>query len=115
MFSRELRLPSFGECSKSFPGIRSAQRSDSNFRFERKTSFEVCLSPLPDQSLHVPKAGRTTFAESTTIGPGFGDQHLVVNDVIDQPPRLRSEEQPSELQSLMRLSYAVFRLKKQNN
>src|SRR3546814_5241533 len=28
--------------------------------------------------------------------------------------RRRSEEHPSELQSLMRISYAVFRLKKQN-
>src|SRR3546814_5915335 len=29
--------------------------------------------------------------------------------------RLRSEEHTSELQSLMRISYAVFRLKKKNN
>src|SRR3546814_7252188 len=30
-------------------------------------------------------------------------------------PRLRSEEHPSELQSLMRISYAVFCLKKKKN
>src|SRR3546814_5355890 len=30
----------------------------------------------------------------------------------DQPPTLRSEEHTSELQSLMRISYAVFCLKK---
>src|SRR3546814_4523902 len=30
----------------------------------------------------------------------------------DPPPRLRSEEHTSELQSLMRISYAVFCLKK---
>src|SRR3546814_8668746 len=30
-------------------------------------------------------------------------------------PRLRSEEHTSELQSLMRISYAVFCLKKKNN
>src|SRR3546814_10009676 len=31
------------------------------------------------------------------------------------PPRPRSEEHTSELQSLMRISYAVFCLKKKNN
>src|SRR3546814_4468464 len=31
------------------------------------------------------------------------------------PPQCRSEEHTSELQSLMRISYAVFCLKKQNN
>src|SRR3546814_2521520 len=34
--------------------------------------------------------------------------------LVDQYPR-RSEEHTSELQSLMRNSYAVFRLKKKNN
>src|SRR3546814_3958729 len=32
-----------------------------------------------------------------------------------EPQRLRSEEHTSELQSLMRISYAVFCLKKKNN
>src|SRR3546814_7400270 len=33
---------------------------------------------------------------------------------IDRPAQARSEEHTSELQSLMRISYAVFSLKKQN-
>src|SRR3546814_4716564 len=33
---------------------------------------------------------------------------------IPEPPRERSEEHTSELQSLMRISYAVFCLKKKN-
>src|SRR3546814_6752669 len=38
------------------------------------------------------------------------------NCVASEPATLpRSEEQTSELQSLMRISYAVFRLKKKNN
>src|SRR3546814_5682853 len=38
----------------------------------------------------------------------------LVADILQQRqlPRLRSEEHTSELQSLMRISYAVFRLKK---
>src|SRR3546814_8486146 len=41
---------------------------------------------------------------------GFGDQDV---DRLD-PAVLRSEEHTSELQSLMRISYAVFCLKKKN-
>src|SRR3546814_8359676 len=34
---------------------------------------------------------------------------------VEHPGRVRSEEHTSELQSLMRISYAVFCLKKKNN
>src|SRR3546814_9619991 len=57
----------------------------------------------------------------------FGRQHVdggdlgvvrVLGVVVVEPfadrPNLRSEEHPSELQSLMRISYAVFCLKKKN-
>src|SRR3546814_6012923 len=44
----------------------------------------------------------------------FGD--LVAVDQVDlSVPKARSEEHTSELQSLMRISYAVFCLKKKNN
>src|SRR3546814_2755371 len=39
-------------------------------------------------------------------------QHIVVKDDLLKDPRYRSEEHTSELQSLMRISYAVFCLKK---
>src|SRR3546814_9959796 len=54
-------------------------------------------------------------------------QHRIVREYIRQHPRrsrsmrsslsagIRSEEHTSELQSLMRISYAVFCLKKKNN
>src|SRR3546814_6341367 len=35
-------------------------------------------------------------------------------DIVSSPPSQRSEEHTSELQSLMRISYAVFCLKKKN-
>src|SRR3546814_8220672 len=38
----------------------------------------------------------------------------ITNDVVSDPPVMRSEEHTSELQSLMRTSYAVFCLKKKN-
>src|SRR3546814_5251136 len=49
------------------------------------------------------------------LGPGYG---IVGSEqIVGQPlniPAIRSEEHTSELQSLMRISYAVFCLKKKN-
>src|SRR3546814_2819804 len=56
--------------------------------------------------------------DASSVGPHFG---LALPTVTWAPLkslrriRLRSEETTSELQSLMRISYAVFRLKQQNN
>src|SRR3546814_1771975 len=47
---------------------------------------------------------------------GDGDRgRVVVDRQHPAGPQLRSEEHTSELQSLMRISYAVFCLKKKNN
>src|SRR3546814_5216917 len=43
-----------------------------------------------------------------------GARYLVIGRVYDMETRQRSEEHTSELQSLMRISYAVFCLKKKN-
>src|SRR3546814_2527779 len=48
-------------------------------------------------------------------GPGDADQGVHVGAVGVHLPAVRSEEHTSELQSLMRISYAVFCLKKKNN
>src|SRR3546814_10449229 len=54
----------------------------------------------------------------TVIGPISLDLAQIVDDVTapeDQHTFLRSEEHTSELQSLMRISYAVFCLKKKKH
>src|SRR3546814_3297991 len=48
------------------------------------------------------------------LGALVGDHRLPVGLVLRLPFGLRSEEHTSELQSLMRISYAVFCLKKTN-
>src|SRR3546814_4814307 len=48
--------------------------------------------------------------EQGVVGPGGG----IVNVVVGRDHVVRSEEHTSELQSLMRISYAVFCLKKKN-
>src|SRR3546814_5199099 len=40
------------------------------------------------------------------------DRPAIIEQMIERQPALRSEEHTSELQSLMRISYAVFCLKK---
>src|SRR3546814_10505210 len=47
--------------------------------------------------------------ELQTIAPTYRDNQMTFNDTI-----YRSEEHTSELQSLMRISYAVFCLKKKS-
>src|SRR3546814_3180579 len=44
----------------------------------------------------------------------FLDQRIASTGHFDHPAKPRSEEHTSELQSLMRISYAVFCLKKKN-
>src|SRR3546814_5050031 len=66
---------------------------------------------------------RAEILETTRTGPSDGtimvdlDPDLGDDDDTDEEDDLRSEEHTSELQSLMRSSYAVFCLKKkiQNN
>src|SRR3546814_1379913 len=52
--------------------------------------------------------------EAMTQSLGFLDA-AAMKQAIDRDGRVRSEEHTYELQSLMRISYAVFGLKKKNN
>src|SRR3546814_10646801 len=71
--------------------------------FPTRRSSDLRSSPAPTKaSMRVPKrlyAGRRTRPFASAI----------------RVPAARSEEHTSELQSLMRISYAVFCLKKKNN
>src|SRR3546814_6132842 len=51
---------------------------------------------------------------SSTIASRWPDDAEFTNAILTAPIYPRSEEHTSELQSLMRLSYAVFCLKKKN-
>src|SRR3546814_7662946 len=56
------------------------------------------------------KDGRATHFRNARVANIAGAGHWVHHDRLDE----RSEEHTSELQSLMRISYAVFCLKKKN-
>src|SRR3546814_8139826 len=57
-------------------------------------------------------ADRILYREA---GAGRHDQGCLSGDAVAQCDAQRSEEHTSELQSLMRISYAVFCLKKKKN
>src|SRR3546814_2695525 len=67
-------------------------------------------------SEHVGQGGVAGVARaSLCLACGSGCGHRVEDRVLGVVGRARSEEHTSELQSLMRISYAVFCLKKKKN
>src|SRR3546814_1415954 len=109
------------------------------FFFKQKTAYEMRIS---DWSSDVCSSDLLFLDGDESPGPGLGGfdlvEELFADDALGQafrlaatrllrargsPPgaawrrfhRTRSEEHTSELQSLMRSSYAVFCLKKKNN
>src|SRR3546814_5807835 len=60
-----------------------------------------------------PRFGRGFIDEARRIGGGIARRRGRIGIVAAHRQRHRSEEHTSELQSLMRISYAVFCLKKQ--
>src|SRR3546814_9241268 len=89
-------------------------------------SSDVCSSDLPtkeavwtqqDQtaSVTLPRTGRSCGSGGTHImGSVTDEEHGNTSTNRGRIVRKRSEEHTSELQSLMRISYAVFCLKKKN-
>src|SRR3546814_8886451 len=61
-----------------------------------------------DAMPHTPHTVRPELVEGLSF-------FLANAEILSQSPRIRSEEHTSELQSLMRISYAVFCLKKKKN
>src|SRR3546814_8502820 len=86
-------------------------------------SSDVCSSDLLDSwywnagCRHHRRTRRQRFHRgiSCVAAAGFADGHPVVLSRDTAERHARSEEHTSELQSLMRISYAVFCLKKKKN
>src|SRR3546814_4365757 len=96
-------------------------------------SSDVCSSDLGDATIGLGDAGDLAVLDDgdavlpRRLGQGVGDvggiglavlgQEDAAGDAVEVQQRVhaRSEEHTSELQSLMRISYAVFCLKKKKN
>src|SRR3546814_2224596 len=70
-------------------------------------SRRFCGRPINFQSFGSRNAGFAGTGNSAAAG-------AIVANIIDRPEPARSEEHTSELQSLLRISYAVFCLKKKS-
>src|SRR3546814_9659173 len=98
--------------------VRPAQRAGA-----ARPGWSVVLSLLPQllmQFLQRPDRAAATIFQRMQQGPGAGNGGRIGHALLQRlapdrervGDRLRSEEHTSELQSLMRISYAVFCLKK---
>src|SRR3546814_9215937 len=81
------------------------------FTVEPAPLFDRRNPPLGTKHVQkVPDSDAQLVAQLANRVRAIARWHMVI-----QEPSLRSEEHTSELQSLMRISYAVFCLKKKNN
>src|SRR3546814_2017005 len=75
-------------------------------------------APFPARIAGQPRSGRAALGEGVEIGNPLDLSVQPIGPVMVHAAevlRVRSEEHTSELQSLMRISYAVFCLKKTKN
>src|SRR3546814_2367690 len=72
------------------------------------------MAALARTDVPVP-AMRLLCEDASVIGTAFYVMDFLDGRIPAEPSRKRSEEHTSELQSLMRISYAVFCLKKKKN
>src|SRR3546814_5707073 len=118
-------------CLAGFEGIPSFRQAQQDL-FDRFSETLVRLSPdfQTEKGYEIPAPGRANLSMSTAqLAERFGAVSMTLempfkdNDDLPDPDHgwspersraLRPEEHTSELQSLMRISYAVFCLKKKN-
>src|SRR3546814_4451449 len=93
--------------------------------FHLTVRFEDGSLALIELAYALPQSGKmvrriVVSGTSGTLAHDTGDDPGLMTDTTNAPPSsiedaMRSEEHTSELQSLMRISYAVFCLKKKTN
>src|SRR3546814_4395084 len=91
------------ESTAARPARRKTGKSP--HRAARPSSLSAPSAPVSMPPLVPQRRGRHKRAHGRRSRPAF----------FRRPPSRRSEEHTSELQSLMRISYAVFRLKKKKH
>src|SRR3546814_3729544 len=96
-------------CASTWCSARSVKNSKASSRKRARNSANTCISTSNDGSASsitcVGGGGSVSFNVAPTTTPSVPSEPIA---------RWRSEEHTSELQSLMRISYAVFCLKKKN-
>src|SRR3546814_9528445 len=85
-------------------------------RLFKKHGVDVEIKFIPQKERHLTVAAGATQAVATTVDTyvAWTSAGIPLTQVLLLDKSKRSEEHTSELQSLMRISYAVFCLKKKN-
>src|SRR3546814_7790131 len=101
---------------RSAPHATFASAKIAARRLPMRTWFAVTLLmstlPVAAQAAEITVDMQEADYSPAMVDAQVGDRILFVNDdVVDHEVFVRSEEHTSELQSLMRISYAVFWLK----
>src|SRR3546814_3130109 len=106
---RDLALPATAGRAR----VRSYRRTYMNRADNAPAQVAAYLQQHETKSLlRFITCGSVDDGKSTLIGRLLHDTHLLLDDQVAALESDRSEEHTSELQSLMRISYAVFCLKK---
>src|SRR3546814_9386414 len=87
-------------------GLMLGQSGNGSFAYTGLAANGSALTAMHGES------GGSGQSEGHSGGPSHGCHHSSCSQTFLVKARLRSEEHTSELQSLMRISYAVFCLKK---
>src|SRR3546814_7368921 len=95
-------------------GSHSCTNIGVNWRTFSKSSFTTCASSST-QAWAANGLDRTPIAKRQGTPCRLSNAHVASDCTRQRSVSPRSEEHTSELQSLMRISYAVFCLKKKNN
>src|SRR3546814_7134091 len=109
------RLPGYRQARVGRGRLRQGRRGaeGGGYGMTRRTLLIGSGSYLPERILtNEELAARVDTSDEWILQrTGIGQRHIAADGELTSD--LRSEEHTSELQSLMRISYAVFRLKKQ--
>src|SRR3546814_3136697 len=107
--------------SAAAPVAMAAAPAEAAAAVEEKTEFDVILTVAGEKKINVIKEVRAITglglkeAKDLVEGAPKPVKEGASKDEAEKLKKQRSEEHTSELQSLMRISYAVFCLKKKKN
>src|SRR3546814_4669657 len=94
---------------------RADRHQAAGCRQECRTSSSRSYRPCPPSQLSSRTAAGKSAARTVDVPAGGAVGTATLCAAASRAPSARSEEHTSELQSLMRISYAVFCLKKKTN
>src|SRR3546814_6239780 len=107
----EIRAPKDGERYFALTKLISVNFDDPEV-VRHRVNFDNLTPLYPTQKLTLDATDPTVKDKSARVIDIVSPQGKGQRALIVAPPRTRSEEHTTELQSLMRISYAVFCLKK---